>query len=60
MLDVALLRKDLAGVAARLRQRGFELDCATLEQLEADRKSVQTAPRSCRHGATRCPSRSGN
>jgi len=42
MLDVALLRKDLAGVAARLRQRGFELDCATLEQLEADRKSVQT------------------
>jgi seryl-tRNA synthetase len=42
MLDVALLRKDLAGVAARLRQRGFELDVGALEALEADRKSVQT------------------
>jgi seryl-tRNA synthetase len=42
MLDVALLRKDLAGVAARLSQRGFDLDVAALEALEADRKSVQT------------------
>jgi len=42
MLDVALLRKDLAGVAARLRQRGFELDVATFEGLETERKSVQT------------------
>jgi seryl-tRNA synthetase len=42
MLDVALLRKDLAGVAARLRQRGFDLDVASLGALEADRKSFQT------------------
>jgi seryl-tRNA synthetase len=42
MLDVALLRKDLAGTAARLRLRGFDLDVAALERLEAERKSVQT------------------
>jgi seryl-tRNA synthetase len=42
MLDIVLLRKDLAGVAARLRQRGFELDVAALEALEATRKSVQS------------------
>jgi seryl-tRNA synthetase len=42
MLDIAILRKDPAGVARRLRQRGFELDVAALEALEADRKSVQT------------------
>jgi len=41
MLDVALLRKDLAGVAQRLRARGFELDTAAFESLEAERKSVQ-------------------
>jgi seryl-tRNA synthetase len=41
MLDPVLLRKDLAGVAARLRQRGFELDVAALEASEATRKSVQ-------------------
>jgi seryl-tRNA synthetase len=42
MLDIGLLRKDLAGVAARLRTRGFELDVAAFERLEAERKSVQT------------------
>jgi seryl-tRNA synthetase len=42
MLDVGLVRKDPEGVAARLRQRGFELDVDALETLEADRKSVQT------------------
>ncbi len=42
MLDPAPLRKDLVGVAARLRRRGFELDVAALERLETDRKSVQT------------------
>jgi seryl-tRNA synthetase len=42
MLDIALLRKDPAGVAARLRTRGFELDVAAFERLEAERKSVQT------------------
>jgi seryl-tRNA synthetase len=43
MLDPALLRKDLAGVAARLRQRGFDLEVAAFEALEAERKSLQTA-----------------
>ena len=42
MLDVGLVRKDPGGVAARLQQRGFELDVDALERLEADRKSVQT------------------
>jgi len=42
MLDVALLRRDLAGVAARLRLRGFELEVDAWERLEAERKSVQT------------------
>ena len=41
MLDVALLRKDPAGVAGRLRLRGFDLDIAAWERLEAERKSVQ-------------------
>ena len=41
MLDPVLLRKDLAGVAARLRTRGFELDVAALEASEATRKSVR-------------------
>ncbi|MFH2135653.1 MAG: serine--tRNA ligase [Pseudomonadota bacterium] len=42
MLDIQTLRNDLAGVAARLKTRGFELDTAKFEQLEADRKSIQT------------------
>jgi seryl-tRNA synthetase len=41
MLDVTLLRKDAAGVAARLKTRGFELDVAAFASLEADRKAVQ-------------------
>jgi len=42
MIDITLLRKDLAAVAARLRTRGFELDAAAFNALEAERKSVQT------------------
>ncbi|HEY7744639.1 MAG TPA: serine--tRNA ligase [Burkholderiales bacterium] len=42
MLDVQLLRSDLAGVAKRLSQRGFQLDVAAFEKLEASRKAVQT------------------
>jgi len=42
MLDIQTLRNDLAGVAARLKTRGFELDTAKFEQLEAERKSIQT------------------
>ena len=41
MLDIQLLRNDLAGVAARLAARGFELDTAAFEQLEHRRKILQ-------------------
>jgi seryl-tRNA synthetase len=42
MLDPALLRNHLADTAARLKTRGFELDTAAIESLEADRKRVAT------------------
>lgn len=41
MLDIQLLRNDLAGVAARLATRGFALDTAAFEQLENQRKALQ-------------------
>ncbi|BBI98673.1 serine--tRNA ligase [Ferrigenium kumadai] len=42
MLDIQVLRNDLAGVAARLETRGFVLDTARFEQLEGERKTIQT------------------
>jgi seryl-tRNA synthetase len=42
MLDIQSLRNDLAGVAARLATRGYTLDTAKFEQLEAERKTIQT------------------
>ena len=42
MLDIQTLRNDLAGVAARLATRGYPLDTAKFEQLEAERKTIQT------------------
>jgi seryl-tRNA synthetase len=42
MLDVQLLRGDLAGVAKRLADRGYKFDTAAFEALEAGRKKVQT------------------
>ena len=43
MLDPVLLRTHLAATAERLRAtRGFELDVAALEALEAERKQLQT------------------
>ena len=42
MLDIQLLRKDLAGVALRLRDRGYVLDTEKFERVEADRKAIQT------------------
>jgi seryl-tRNA synthetase len=43
MLDPALLRSRLADTAARLKQtRGFDLDVATVEALEAERKRLST------------------
>ena len=41
MLDVQLLRKDISLVAAQLRRRGYVLDVAAFNALEAERKSVQ-------------------
>ena len=41
MLDIQLLRSDLQGVAKRLAERGFTLDVAAFERLEASRKTVQ-------------------
>jgi seryl-tRNA synthetase len=41
MLDIQLLRTNLAFVAERLATRGVTLDTATFEALEAERKAVQ-------------------
>jgi seryl-tRNA synthetase len=42
MLDIQILRSDLAGVANRLADRGFAFPAAEFEKLEASRKAVQT------------------
>src|SRR3989304_316239 len=44
MLDIQLLRSDLQGVARRTADRGFTLDVAAFERLEASRKTVQMQP----------------
>jgi len=41
MLDPRLIRTELEAVAAKLATRGFELDTAKLESLEARRKEIQ-------------------
>jgi seryl-tRNA synthetase len=41
MLDLQLLRSDLAGVAQRLTDRGYTLDVAGFEALEKERKAIQ-------------------
>ncbi len=41
MIDPQLLRKDLAGAAAALARRGYELDTQAFAALEAERKAVQ-------------------
>ncbi len=43
MLDPKLIRHELERVAANLARRGFELDRAEIERLEAARKSQQVA-----------------
>ena len=43
MLDIQLLRSNLAQVAERLAARGVQLDTATFEALEAERKALQIA-----------------
>ncbi|MBU0622794.1 MAG: serine--tRNA ligase [Gammaproteobacteria bacterium] len=42
MLDIQTLRNDLAATAERLATRGYPLDTAKFEQLEAERKTIQT------------------
>jgi seryl-tRNA synthetase len=42
MLDIQMLRNDLAAVAARLATRGYALDTAKFERVESDRKAIQT------------------
>ncbi len=42
MLDIQLLRKDIAHVAQRLATRGIVLDTARFAALEAERKDIQT------------------
>jgi seryl-tRNA synthetase len=42
MLDIQGLRNDLEGVKARLATRGFALDAARFQELEAQRKIIQT------------------
>jgi seryl-tRNA synthetase len=42
MLDIQLLRNDLAQVVARLATRGFVLDAENFASLESERKLIQT------------------
>lgn len=42
MLDAKLVRTELQEVAQRLATRGFQLDVARFEELEAQRKTLQT------------------
>ena len=42
MLDIQTLRNDLAATAERLATRGYTLDTAKFELLEAERKTIQT------------------
>ena len=41
MIDIQLLRKDIAAVAARLAQRKFKLDVDFFNTLESERKALQ-------------------
>jgi seryl-tRNA synthetase len=43
MLDIKLLRNDLAGVAEQLKKRNFELDTNQFQALEDKRKTLQGA-----------------
>ena len=41
MLDIKLLRHEVAAVTANLKRRGFEFDVAAYQGLEEQRKAVQ-------------------
>ena len=49
MIDPHTLRRDIKGVAERLRRRGFDLDVANFERLEARRRSAQDETERLRH-----------
>ena len=58
MLDIQLLRADAAGIAARLKTRGFELDVARSAELDNGTQGrCRPAPRTCRRSAMPCPNR---
>ena len=42
MLDIQLLRTNIDAVSERLAARGYTLDTATFQKLEAERKTLQT------------------
>src|SRR3954470_15120480 len=42
MLDLQLLRNDLAGTAQRLADRGYTLDVPAFDALEKERKTIQS------------------
>lgn len=42
MIDIQLLRKDIASAAARLANRKFQLDVEAFNALEAERKQIQS------------------
>jgi seryl-tRNA synthetase len=42
MLDIQLLRKDIDAVARRLAERGYTLEVAAFQALEAERRELQT------------------
>ncbi|MGI4856384.1 MAG: serine--tRNA ligase [Janthinobacterium lividum] len=42
MLDIQQLRKDIDGVASRLADRGYTLDVAAFNAIEAERREIQT------------------
>ena len=42
MLDARVLRQDTQEIAERLKVRGFQLDVARFEELEASRRVLQT------------------
>ena len=42
MLDIQLLRTNIDAVCQRLATRGYTLDVATFQTLEAERKTLQT------------------
>ncbi len=43
MIDIQLLRKDIDAVAAKLKTRNFDLDVAAFNEMEAQRRRLQTA-----------------